>query len=313
MMRSNFRRSVAAVLATSMLVVSMAPALASAATLKISGSTTVYPLAAKWASVYKSKYGGSITVVGGGSGKGISDAKAGIVNIGMSSRKQSASDGAVYFTPVARDALVIAVSAKLRNAYPNYIYKMNQATVQKIFRGQITNWRQVNSHLPNHAINLVGRTGSSGTYTYFKQMFLTNESATGQIGSVMYKQSPRTRTYASNGIVRSAVANDMYAIGYLSEAYVNSTVKPLNLPTPKYYYDENYTLHSTPSSAVGHYVVPNATNAANGTYKYVRPLYFVTAGTSAPTGDTKTFIEWCRSKTAGKGQSYCAPMHFLKL
>jgi phosphate transport system substrate-binding protein len=313
MMRSSFRRTIAAVVMSSVLVAAMAPALASAATLKISGSTTVYPLAAKWASVYKSKYGGSITVVGGGSGKGISDARTGIVNIGMSSRAKSSSDGAVYFTPVARDALVIVVSAKLRNKYPNYIYKMNQATVQKIFRGQITNWRQVDSHLPNHAIDLVGRTGSSGTYTYFKQMFMTNESTTGRIGSTMYKQSPRTRTYASNGIVRSAVANDMYAIGYLSEAYVDSTVKPLNLPTPKYYYDVNYSLHTTSASQVGHYVVPSMTTAANGSYKYVRPLYFVTAGTSAPTGDTKAFIDWCKSKLSGKGQSYCAGQSFLKL
>ncbi len=313
MIRYNFRRSIAAVVASSMLIATIAPAVASAATLKVSGSTTVYPLAAKWASVYKSKYGGSITVVGGGSGKGISDAKSGIVNIGMSSRAKAASDGSVYFTPVARDALVIVVSAKLRKKYPNYIYKMNQATVQKIFRGQITNWRQVNSRLPNHAINLVGRTGSSGTYTYFKQMFLTNESSTGKIGSTMYKQSPRTRTYASNGIVRSAVANDMYAIGYLSEAYVNSTVKPLNLPTPKYYYDVNYNLRTTPSSKVGRYVVPTTKTAADGSYKYVRPLYFVTAGTSAPTGDTKKFIDWCKSKLSGKGQSYCPGQGFLKL
>ena len=311
MMRFHFRRSVAALVATSLLAVAITPAFASALT--ISGSTTLFPLASKWASVYKSKFGGSITVVGGGSGKGISDARTGVVNIGMSSRMQTSGDGAVYFTPVARDALVIVVSANLRNAYPNYIYKMSTTMVQKIFRGQVTNWRQVNSHLPNHAIDLVGRTGSSGTYTYFKQMFLTNLSSTGEIGTTMYKQSPRTRTYASNGIVRSTVANDEYAIGYLSEAYVNSTVKPLNLPTPAHYYDVHYAIHDTPASTVGHYVRPSMTTAANGTYKYVRPLYFVTAGTSAPSGSVKTFIDWCKSKSSGKGQSYCSGQHFLKL
>ena len=311
MMRSKFRRSVAAVMATSMLAVVMAPAFASALT--ISGSTTLFPLASKWASVYKSKYGGSITVVGGGSGKGISDARTGVVNIGMSSRMQTSGDGAVYFTPVARDALVIVISSKLRSDYPNYIYKMSTSTVQGIFRGQITNWRQVDSHLPDHAIDLVGRTGSSGTYTYFKQMFLTNLSNTGQIGTTMYKQSARTRTYASNGIVRSTVANDKYAIGYLAEAYVNSKVKVLTLPTPAYYYDEHYVMHATTASAVGHYGVPSRKTAANGTYKYVRPLYFVTAGISAPTGASKSFIDWCKSKHSGKGQSYCAGQHFLRL
>jgi phosphate transport system substrate-binding protein len=310
MMRSKYHRTVAALMAACMMAALVAPAMASAITLKIDGSTTLFPLASKWASIYKSKYGGSITVVGGGSGKGISDARSGVVDIGMSSRMQQASDGAVHFTPVARDALVIVVSAKLQKAYPNYIYKISPDMVQKIYRGQVTNWKQVNSHLPSHAIDLVGRTGSSGTYTYFKQMFLTNTSSTGEIGSTMYKQSSRTRTYASNGIVRSAVANDKYAIGYLSLAYLKSTVKALNLPAPKYYYDESYSMHTTASSLAGHYVVPSLKNASNGTYKYVRPLYFVTAGTGAPSGAAATFINWCKGST---GQTYCSGQHFLRL
>jgi phosphate transport system substrate-binding protein len=280
-----------------------------ATTLHINGSTTLYPLAAKWASVYKAAHGWSITVAGGGSGKGISDVKSGAVDIGMSSRKKQASDGdSVVFTPVARDGLTIVVSRKLYNAYPSYINKMTPSQVQKIYRGQITNWKQVNSKLPNHSIDLIGRTGSSGTYTYFKQMFLTSGTASGIIGSTTYKQSPRTRTYASNGMVRSAVANDKYAIGYLSEAYVNSTVKALAIKMPTHYYDTNYVVHTTPSSIAGKYVTPTTTNCLNGTYKYVRPLYFVTKGT--PSGKVATFMNWCKSST---GQKYATSQHFLKL
>jgi phosphate transport system substrate-binding protein len=308
MTRSTRIRIAAAVATIAMVVTTAAPAFA-AVSLKISGSTTLFPLASKWASVYKSKYpGSSITVVGGGSGKGISDVKAGSVAIGMSSRMKASSDGSVVFTPVARDALVIAISQKMYKKYPKYIYRMTALQVQKIFRGQITNWKQVNSHLPSHSINLVGRTGSSGTYTYFKQMFMTSGTASGLIGSTSYKQSSRTKTYASNGIVRSTVANDMYAIGYLSEAYVNSTVKVLNLPIPAHYYDSDYQVHTTPASQVGKWVVPSTTTALNGTYKYVRPLYFVTAST--PTGDAKTFIDWCKSAS---GQSYVAGQKFLKM
>jgi phosphate transport system substrate-binding protein len=226
----------------------------------------------------------------------------------MSSRMKQSSDGAAVFTPVARDALVIVISQKMYKKYPKYIYKLTALQVQKIFRGQITNWKQINSKLPSHSINLVGRTGSSGTYTYFKQMFLTSGTASGLIGSTSYKQSARTKTYASNGIVRSTVANDMYSIGYLSEAYVNSTVKPINLPAPTYYYDANYNVQTTAASLAGHYVVPSTTTALNGTYKYVRPLYFVTK--TAPTGDAKTFIDWCLSAT---GQSYAPGQRFLKL
>lgn len=308
-MKRSLRIRVAAAVATAAMVVSAATP-AFALSLKISGSTTLFPLASKWASVYKSQHSGSsITVVGGGSGKGISDVKAGIVSIGMSSRMKQASDGgSVLFTPVARDALAIVINGKFYAKYSRYIYRLTQTQVQQIFRGQVTNWRQVDSHLPSHAIDLVGRTGSSGTYTYFKQMFLMGGSAQGLMTGSAYKQSARTRTYASNGIVRSTVASDMYAIGYLSEAYVDSSVHALQLPTPAHYYDLDYQVHDTPASQVGKYVAPSGATASNGTYKYVRPLYLVTVG--SPSGDSKTFIDWCLSSA---GQAYCQSQHYLKI
>lgn len=311
MMRSIHTR-VTAIVATIAIVASVATPAFATTRLTIDGSTTLFPLASKWASLYKAAHGWSITVTAGGSGKGIGDARDGIVDIGMSSRAKQSSDDkngkTMIFTPVARDGLVIVVSTKLYKAYPKYIYRISPSMVQKIYRGQVTNWKQVNGHLPNHAIDLVGRTGSSGTYTYFKQMFLTNQSSVGEIGSTQYKQSSRTRTYASNGSVRNAVTNDMFAIGYLSEAYVNSGVHPLNMPVPAHYYDTNYSEHDTPSSLVGKWVVPTVGTELNGTWKYVRPLYFVTAG--SPSGNAATFINWCKSAA---GQAYCAGQRYLKL
>lgn len=309
MFRSKLARIVAVIAATALFASVATPAFATT-TLHIDGSTTLFPLASKWASVFKSTHSGwSITVAGGGSGKGISDVKSGAVDIGMSSRMKQASDGSsVVFTPVARDALTLVINPKFYNSYKAYISRLQPMQVQYIFTGRYTNWHQLNSHLPSHAIDLVGRTGSSGTYTYFKQMFLTNGTASGEIGSTMYKQSSRTRTYASNGMVRSAVAGDKYAIGYLSMAYVNSSVHALAIRMPAHYYDENYTEHTTPSSVYGKYITPSLTTATNRTYLYVRPLYFVTVG--APAGSVATFINWCRSAT---GQAYCAGQHFLKL
>jgi len=83
-MKHSMRIRIGAAITTIALVGATATPAFAAVSLKISGSTTVFPLASKWASVYKSKYpGSSITVVGGGSGKGISDAKAGAVGIGL--------------------------------------------------------------------------------------------------------------------------------------------------------------------------------------------------------------------------------------
>lgn len=276
MLRSMRVRIAAAAATIAMVVTAVTPAFA-ATTLHIDGSTTLQPLAQKWASVYKAKYHWNITVAGGGSGKGISDAQNGVVDLGMSSRVKAAADPSdLVFTAVARDALAIVINPNLYKAYPKYIYKMTPSMVEKVFRGQVTNWHQVDSHLPSHSIDLMGRTGSSGTYSYFKSSFLENA----------YKQSTRTRTYASNGMVRSAVSGDKYAIGYLAMSYVNSSVKALNLLMPS-------------GSHRGHYVVATKANALNGSYVYVRDLFFVTKGN--PSGSALTFLNWCKGST---GQSY---------
>ena len=82
-------------------------------------------------------------------------------------------------------------------------------------------------------------------------------------------------------MVRSAVRNNKYAIGYVSMAYINSTVKALKVGG----------------------VYPNRSNASGSSpkYKYVRPLYWVTDG--APKGAAKSFIGWTLTKT---GQNYVA-------
>jgi phosphate transport system substrate-binding protein len=323
MMHSTRVRIAAAIATIALVVTATAPAFA-AVTLHIDGSTTLFPLASKWASVYKAKYpGSSITVAGGGSGTGINDAYSGKVQLGMSSRAEASSDYAkgLVFTPVARDALVIVVNATFYKKYSKYIYRLSAMQVQQIFRGTIKNWKQINSHLPSHSIDLVGRTGSSGTYTYFRQIFLSTRTSEGLIPGMhegsssgpvttgsLYTQSSRTKTFASNGMVRSTVAGDTYAIGYLSDAYVTSALKVINLPAPANYYTTDYVSHATAASLAGKWIVPSTTTANNGTYLYVRPLYFVTL--HAPTGDALTFINWCLGST---GQSYCLGQHFLKL
>ncbi|MBT8196302.1 MAG: substrate-binding domain-containing protein, partial [Bacteroidia bacterium] len=52
----------------------------------VKGSDTVLPLTQKFAEVYAEKHGGSVTVIGGGSGVGISALETGTTNIAMASR-----------------------------------------------------------------------------------------------------------------------------------------------------------------------------------------------------------------------------------
>lgn len=254
-------RTKIAVLMSLMLVFAMvAPAVASAATLKLGGSTTVYPGAQILASAYKRTKGVTVTVTGGGSGAGVKGALNGTFDVGMSSRDLSDSEkaaGAVG-TVFAKDAVAVI------NNPGNPKTSLTPTQIRYIYTGKYTNWKQVGG--PNARIILCGRTAASGTYEFFKEKFL--------LGS---RQSSSTRAYASNGMVRSAVASNKYAIGYVSLAYMNSTVRGMKVSG----------------------VAPTRTNALSGKYKYVRPLYWVTKG--APAGAAKTFISWTRSST---GQYY---------
>jgi phosphate transport system substrate-binding protein len=259
MLRNSHVRIVAAA-ATFMLAATVAvPAFAG--TLKLTGSTTLQPLANSWAAAYhKANPSVTVHVYGGGSGTGIKDALNGTADIGMSSRELTDAEkasGLVAFE-VARDAIAIIVNPK--NKYAG----SSAATIEKIYRGEITNWRQLNPKYPNKAIVLVGRTGASGTYAFFKEKFLEN----------VYKQSSRTKTYASNGMVRAAVARNRYAIGYVSMAYLNKKVKGVRLAT----------------------VSPTKSHALSGQYPYVRGLYLVTKGARA--GEAKAFMDWCLSSGA---------------
>ncbi|MDZ4170347.1 MAG: phosphate ABC transporter substrate-binding protein [Coriobacteriia bacterium] len=266
MLRNPIKRFASLALAVTVVAALMAPQAAFAATsLKLSGSTTVQPLAQEFATAFKKTSTGkgwTITVAGGGSSVGFKDAAAGRVDIGMSSRDPKSSDPAgLEYHVVARDSLAVIVHPS------NKVRKLTEAQVRDIYHGKITNWRQVGG--ANASIVLCGRTGASGTYEYFKEAFLANK-----------RQSSRTKGYASNGMVRSGVARNKNAIGYVGMAFVNSSVRGVTMGG----------------------VAPTRANALSGKYKYVRPLYFITKG--APSGNTKKFLDWCKSsagqKVAGK-------------
>lgn len=246
-----------------------AQAMALSGSLKMSGSTTVQPIATKLASAFHSKNPSvKIAVAGGGSGIGVKDVLAGRVNIGMSSRDLTSAEkskGARGHV-IARDALTVIVSPK------NGVKNLSAYQVKMIFTGKYTNWKQVGGK--NVPIVAVGRAAGAGTLDYFKEAFLGGAN-----------QSSRVKTYASNGMVRSQVANNANAIGYVGMAFDNASVKGL---------------------AIGG-VLPTITNARSGKYRYVRNLYFVTKG--APSSLASAFIGYCRGTS---GQNIVAT-EYLKI
>jgi len=240
------------------LVISMMmPALTSAQKVvcKIKGSDTCLPLSQKFAEVYGKKFPGSgISVVGGGSGVGISALLSNTTDIAQSSRKMKMdeklkikeSGKTVKETIIAYDALAVIVNPT------NKISKLTREQLEGIFTGKITNWKQVGGD--NLKIIVYSRETSSGTYEFFKE-------------HVMNKKNFATSALlmAATGAVVQSVSQTKGAIGYVGLAYVERNVKALPVS-----YDKGKT-----------YVTPNIENAKSKKYPITRPLYYYINGAKA--------------------------------
>jgi len=116
-------------------------------TIKVSGAWALYPMMVKWAEEYQKIHPGvKIEVSAGGAGKGMSDALAGLVDIGMVSRTiypEEVEKGA-YYVAVTKDAVVATI--KKDNPVLNDI--LTKGVARQIFyniyiAGNVTTWGQV--------------------------------------------------------------------------------------------------------------------------------------------------------------------------
>src|SRR2546428_8400278 len=142
----------------------------------VEGSGTMVPVGQRWAEIYMKEHPQTtIQVTGGGSGTGIAALINGTTQICEASRpmkpeeKNSVKDqrkAEAVETPVALDALAVYLNKQ------NPIEHLTMQQVGQIFRGEITNWKDVGG--PNGAIVLYGRENNSGTYVFFKEHVLAN-------------------------------------------------------------------------------------------------------------------------------------------
>ncbi len=232
------------VLATSMLL-ALSTTLSYAQ--KVKGSDTCLPLVQKEAENYmKGNAKHSVTVIGGGSGVGISALIEGSTDIAMASRKMKFDEKkkineagkSCKEVTIAYDALAVIVNPK------NPVKNLTREQLSDIFTGKISNWNQVGG--PNMPIVTYSRETSSGTYEFFKSSVLKEKNYKSGIMSM-----PAT------GAVVQSVSQTPGAIGYVGLAYLNSKVKAVAVS-----YDNGKK-----------YVEPTKENALNKTYPIVRPLY----------------------------------------
>jgi len=181
-------------------------------TIKVSGAWALYPMMVKWAEGYQKIHPNiRIEVSAGGAGKGMTDALAGLVDIGMMSRDvypEEIDKGACYVA-VTKDAVVATVNKD--NPVLNDILAkgVTRQTFYNIYiAGNITTWGQVVGK-PNvtDEVHVYTRSDAAGAPdTWAKYLGKKQEDLRG------------TGVYGDPGLLE-AVKNDRLGIGFNNIGY----------------------------------------------------------------------------------------------
>ena len=238
-------------------------------TIKIAGGTAHIPVMKEAAKRIMSRNKDIvITIAGGGSGVGIKQVGEGLVDIGNSGRKPKPEEIDRYGLRMYQWA-IDGVGVVVNPANP--VKALSTDQLKDIYAGKINNWKSLGG--VERAITLYTRDESSGTREVFWKKALDE-------GAI----SPKALFVPSNGAMKTAVANDPYAIGYVSVGHMDQSTAPVALDG----------------------ITPSIATVKNGEYKVARGLFSNTKG--EPQGLTKLFIEYLFTP---EGQQICADKGFI--
>jgi phosphate transport system substrate-binding protein len=169
--------------------------------LTASGSTALQPYVDQVAKQYQTKCSSAkITVLPGGSKKGLADAENGTSQIGNSDVFAATNQSDLVDHQVA-----VVIFTVITNPDAG-VTDLKTADIQGIYEGKVTNWKQVGG--ADKPITVVSRPATSGTRATFKKYMLDNKNET--------PAQAKNLTADSTGTVIQTVEQSSGAVGYVA-------------------------------------------------------------------------------------------------
>ncbi len=181
-------------------------------TISISGSTSIGPLAEKLAMNYEENASVKIEINQIGSSAGITNAMNGVSEIGMSSRdlkEEEASE--LQEVIIAYDGIVVITHPS------NKVKNLTMEQVKQIFTGEITNWKELGGD--DLEIVVVSREDGSGSRDAFQEI----------VGYSSGELIRNAIVASGNGNIKTTVATNKHAIGFISFEYIDESITTLNI------------------------------------------------------------------------------------
>jgi phosphate transport system substrate-binding protein len=183
------------------------------ATVSVSGSTSVGPLAEKIAEKFKEKSNIKVEINQIGSSAGITNALNGVSEIGMSSRdlKEEEKAGGLVETIIAYDGIVVVTHPS------NKVKDLTMEQLKAVFTGEITNWKELGGN--DMEIVVVSREDGSGSRDAFQEI----------VGYSSGELIRNSIIASGNGNIKTTVAMNKHAVGFISFEYIDSSISTLEI------------------------------------------------------------------------------------
>lgn len=226
----------------------------------ITGSSTIAPLATEIARQFELLHPNSkVDVQTGGSSRGISDVRRGIVNIGMVSRKLRDKESDLTSHLLAKDGVSIVTHKD------NPVIELNEEQIRKIYQGKITNWSELGQKaMPISVINKAE--GRSTLEVFLKYFGLKNS------------EIKADTVIGDNQQAIKLVERNPGAIAYVS------------IGTAEYDINNGSPIKTLPLKGIE----ASTVNLQNNTFPISRELNLITIDKTNPLGEA--FITYAKSK-----------------